>query len=638
MWMVFNAGFKYTIHNAEPITSISMLNGELRVGEAGSGSGNLSEISFLADKSGMHVASTIYYYIRSALSQRNTSVAIDGAITAGLVNREVNDVAMTVLPNAPIDPATGLPVPTIAVATDGGVSVITDSGAVYDSSYTAAHSSVNIYEDRLSFGYTSFDNVRFVNINEITADGWTGTDYSDISTPAVFGSNSKVTAGNAIANAAGLNFLAEDPTTPANGMVAYATSTYNTGWMNGDIKGAFLSDTTAETLVGTELVTNGDFASDIASWTDVSTGTGSIAWNASEHMDLIAAGLSNRAKVYQGFSTVIGKTYTIEYTLGSTANHDVLLGSSAQGNDIVGDAGGTDGAHSYTFVAISTTTYVTFSEAGTTTATVDNITCRLADPDRSVNNNGLAVYGSVTKAAVATGAELMGYNEFSATDYLEQPYNSDLDFGTGDFHVMGWVKQTASGSERILDREGGTNNNYIIIYTTSGAISVSLKDGSSVSVVAPTSPFGVWQLFNAVRTGGVLYLYVDGVSVGTPVASTHNVTNTAAPLFLGVRTNLTSPFTQGSLALLRISATAPTAEQIAKIYNDEKFLFQDNAKATLYDSSDAVTALAHDPVTDLLHVGTSEGRSVFSGLRRVDNTTTAVGTAISASNGLVVEE
>jgi len=43
-------------------------------------------------------------------------------------------------------------------------------------------------------------------------------------------------------------------------------------------------------------------------------------------------------------------------------------------------------------------------------------------------------------------------------------------------------------------------------------------------------------------------------------------------------------------------------------------------------------------VTDLLHVGTSAGRSVFQGLRRVSNTTTAVGTAISASNGLVVEE
>jgi len=87
-----------------------------------------------------------------------------------------------------------------------------------------------------------------------------------------------------------------------------------------------------------------------------------------------------------------------------------------------------------------------------------------------------------------------------------------------------------------------------------------------------------------------------------------------------------------------LSATVPSEEQIAKIYNDEKHLFQENAKATLYGTSDAVTALAYDDDTELLHVGTSAGRSVFQGLNRVDNTTDAVGAAISASNGLVAED
>jgi len=94
----------------------------------------------------------------------------------------------------------------------------------------------------------------------------------------------------------------------------------------------------------------------------------------------------------------------------------------------------------------------------------------------------------------------------------------------------------------------------------------------------------------------------------------------------------------GSLALLRISATAPTAEQIAKIYEDEKLLFQENAQATLYGASNAVTALAHDPDTGLLHVGTSAGRSVFTGLRRINNTTDPITTAISARNGIIVEQ
>ena len=53
---------------------------------------------------------------------------------------------MTVLPNAPIDDATGLPVPTIAVATDGGVSVIKDDGSVVDitaSGYTATDNKID---------------------------------------------------------------------------------------------------------------------------------------------------------------------------------------------------------------------------------------------------------------------------------------------------------------------------------------------------------------------------------------------------------------------------------------------------------------------------------------------------------------
>ena len=92
------------------------------------------------------------------------------------------------------------------------------------------------------------------------------------------------------------------------------------------------------------------------------------------------------------------------------------------------------------------------------------------------------------------------------------------------------------------------------------------------------------------------------------------------------------------MALLRISATAPSPEAIKRIYEDEKVLFQENAKAVLYGTSDAVTALAFDDTTNLWHVGTSAGRSVFQGLRRVDNTTTGVTTAISASNGLVVDQ
>ena len=59
---------------------------------------------------------------------------------------------------------------------------------------------------------------------------------------------------------------------------------------------------------------------------------------------------------------------------------------------------------------------------------------------------------------------------------------------------------------------------------------------------------------------------------------------------------------------------------------------------TFSNEVNAVPALAYDEVTEQLHVGTSSGRSDFQELRRINNTTTAVTTAISAHDGFIVEQ
>ena len=94
----------------------------------------------------------------------------------------------------------------------------------------------------------------------------------------------------------------------------------------------------------------------------------------------------------------------------------------------------------------------------------------------------------------------------------------------------------------------------------------------------------------------------------------------------------------GKLALLRISKTMPSTEQVKKMYHDEKKLFQPNAKCTLYGTSNMANAISYDDGTGILHVGTDQGRSEFNGFVRINNTTDAVATAVSASNGLVAEE
>jgi len=233
--------------------------------------------------------------------------------------------------------------------------------------------------------------------------------------------------------------------------------------------------------------------------------------------------------------------------------------------------------------------------------------------------------------------KLVAYSGFSTSNYLEQPYNSDLDFGTGDFCIMGWVKTTAT-TGGIVSRNAGSSGTRSFAFGlfSGGNIGIVSNGALTVSTTGLVNS-NTWRFVCFSRTSNVSSLYIDGVldSFGS---DNGDVTEAGAVLQIGRDDGGSFAPLDGSLALLRISATAPTAEQIAKIYEDEKVLFQDNAQATLYGSSDAVTALAHDDATNLLHVGTSAGRSVFQGLRRVSNTTTAVGTAISASNGLVVEE
>ena len=201
----------------------------------------------------------------------------------------------------------------------------------------------------------------------------------------------------------------------------------------------------------------------------------------------------------------------------------------------------------------------------------------------------------------------------------------------------------ATSSDERIDIFSNSNTDNIAFYC---------HDNNAVCADLRITGVGtnVWHCFHFTRQGRIHKIYQNGELRGTLVGSTTLANyqgasgNRRTHIGSAGHWDSTHPVLDGKIALAKISGTVPSPEQIAKIYNDEKHLFQENAKATLYAASpasgspDAVTALAYDDATDLLHVGTDNGRSVFQGLRRVDNTTDAVGAAISASNGLVAED
>ena len=528
MWMVLNfVGYGMISGSMNGVTAINGLF------SLGGGANAISFVDFIKDR-GTYLTSTLWNNVLGNIADRHVAKSGLGSqySTQRLVNSIVNDIAMTVLPNAPVDSATGLPIPTIAVATDGGVSVIKNNETIVDitNGTTPVVAFVSFTDnDRILAGVDAGGVwAKWIQIFDIPNgdvaygfavapnniyDSYEGADINRLMlTPSSSLVNSLISGGglvNAGANQ-GLGIGTLNPVEVGvqnSNMVTHITSDYNTGYMVGDIKLATLSDT----------------------------------------------------------STIISST----------------------------------------------------------------------EADRSVNQNPLTVNGPITKSAVVTGAALVAYSGVS-TGYLEQPYNSDLDFGTGDFSVTCWIKIDSVNAAWSHIVEKSWNESYLAlrIHPTSATLggTILFHIGNSSWALTGYSPVGKgWVNICLVRSSGESTLYANGVSVYTTASHTGSVTNPANPPIYIRPTGC-------ALANLRISATAPTAAQIKTIYEAEKPLYQENAQATLYGSSDAVTALAHDSDTNLLHVGTSSGRSVFQGLRRVDNTTTAVNAAISASNGLVVED
>ena len=678
MWMVFYssgaAGGGDRFMRSANTVAIHMLNSQLVWAD---GSYDLYQTTFINEEYWFKNNVVTYTNGYSGnISNRNVIGSIYSLTgSTGIVNRACNDVAMTVLPNAPINSATGLPVPTIAVATDGGVSVIKDDGTTVDITWSGGNAFHDIaisdtHKIIVGVDFSAAAGGRYVKVYDIPssdlAEGNYGginnalANYSTTSTIELnahpsddtyyhprqyIGVNDVMYTGMSagyLYTWAGLNMVHgyEDQ---SKAMLAQVTADYNTGWMNGDIKLATLSSTDAADVDGSELVTNGTFASNITGWT-LREGNGTFS--ASSGVATLTY-VSNPTSWVTSLSGITaGKTYTLSFNLVSASTSAVqFYYNHGTGSDLGVSMTSTAGTYSATFTAATSTVTIFPRIYQSGNMVIDNVSVRLAAEDRSVNGKGLQVFGTIKKTPVAAGADLVAYSGFSASNYLQQPYNSGLDFGTGDFSCSVWVNYSSVGNRCIYHRGSGSTGTWgaeiIQLETNSTNLSFNFSTNGFTTSYQVTTPVanltpGVWKLINTVRRGNIFELWLDGVLMNS-LTQAVDLSNTSAKLWIGERPNLSRPMV-GSLSLMRWTATAPTPEQIKKIYEDEKVLFQENAKATLYGTSNATTALAYDDDTELLHAGTSAGRSVFQGLRRIDNTTDGVTTAISAVNGMVVEE
>ena len=571
MWMVFNAGnnginnvplLQYFGQNGYPTAA---LNGVLMLGQRTSGDnwGNpivnfISEYIVRADPHGGEGG-----IFNGGVAQRHDNVGFNSPGKLRLNDSRINAVAMTVQPNAPIDPATGLPTPTIALAHKAGIAVIHDvnNGTVYDINTDA---SVGAYVDFLDF-------------------------YNGTNIVCSWGT---VTAGTR------------------------NTYTYN------------ILNQTADQGADDTVIRN-------ARYVDSTTGGGAYIYYAQGEARVTKVlGLKDNTFI------MVPNSYTPALTL---IDEDTERG----------DAGGMS--------AFIHTDYNTgwmpgkIRLAALSSTSTTNLTNGQTDTDRSPKNNHLTVTGTISKTAVGTGSDLVYYSGYSNTDYLTK--NGIPAPGTGDFSVSAWIKPTnLNGGYFHLFSLGtsstggqGRSTGFVLKFTsntsaTSYGISPYFFNGDGGNNQGTYNannylPLNAWGHIVGMRRNGRAYIYLNGKLVQTGNSWTTNITDTYLTVFHGIGYGEHGGVCQTSL--LRYSLTAPSDRQVQRMYDDEKMLFQDNAKATVYGSSgvtDLVRALAYDEVQDTYHVATPNGRSDFRGLRRINNTTTAVTTAISAHDGFIVEQ
>ena len=233
MWYKFVGGSSANWAQSGAPSAICALNGVVYFGS------NVAfyTCDFILDK--LTACTGSLYPYAGLVAQASAYIGYLAASGTGVANSTVNDVAATIVPLTPANPLRcGLPNPTVAVATAGGVSVIRADGVVCNS--TNANVMTSVTFDKTGNLWTAWSGGALsicgpanycsssFNIAGITNfNGPVLFSNGAISGAAQTGDNKAVARGYL---GTGVTQVKLDPTNPSNSLIATITDKDNTGW------------------------------------------------------------------------------------------------------------------------------------------------------------------------------------------------------------------------------------------------------------------------------------------------------------------------------------------------------------------------------------------------------------------------
>jgi len=189
-------------------------------------------------------------------------------------------------------------------------------------------------------------------------------------------------------------------------------------------------------------------------------------------------------------------------------------------------------------------------------------------PDLGWKGNGNDGVGNGLVAATDIVEGIAGgkATEFDGTEWITVPQDSSLEFGSGGMSVSLWVKTTDANASLI---EKGADNANVAgwkLVQTGGLLYWFCRDGTNtVSVTAAEIVDNEWHHCVVTRLGTSVYLYLDGILIGTNAGALGSLDNAGRAVTIANVIAHTFGLT-GAIDSVRIYSAALTPLQVADLY------------------------------------------------------------------------
>lgn len=569
MWMEFIATAGGAIWNLlqanTQITGVAWTGQKLIVTRANTY--GFAVIDFATDLCIPYWTSTSPYKVAlsGGISARNTSTT---TITIGTVADKlpivsaVNGVSYYTAPNASNDANSGMPIPYIILDTPGAATLVTPDQSVYRSTDGAAMSGVvELMGELWSLNTTDspdellyFGKIESLSPTFATVSTLTNATTPKLSTDAF----TKLWKANKntlmLTHAEGVDLLLPNPNTIANSMIAKIGSDFNTGWMVKPLCAAI-----CDTEIGD--ITGGNLLGAIPVPTSIDAG-----WT--DNLDGTFTHTGTWSRIY--FANPLG---VVGGVLLAKLTIDVAGGGQVYGpSTSSGSTGGKTAVGTYEMLHKDANSTISLYCNGD--LTVSAVEIHDIIPNRAISAPAdspvlFEVVGTLSRTAILAGgiADLSG---FAIGNYLGRAYDSMLDIGTGDFHVMLAFNMTgAAGAQQSLYARGDTGAvgaRQQIYINSSGYLYFWDNATGSFSIDSSMSGTGLHTV-SKLRKDGIEYLIFDG-KIAQSRANTANLTNATAVERVGIDYTTLNPATGCSIALLQSSVAAGSLAQVLKMHHD----------------------------------------------------------------------